>query len=95
MAPLGVPDVERVTTNDNLAALRFYQRSGFRLVELRAGALDEARHLKPSIPATGSDGIRFVTRSTLCSTSVGRSRAPRLRPRYQRPVSASLRQLSE
>lgn len=46
-----------MTTNDNLAALRFYQRAGFRLAELRPGAVDEARSLKPSIAATGNDGI--------------------------------------
>jgi N-acetylglutamate synthase-like GNAT family acetyltransferase len=47
-----------MTTNDNLAALRFYQRNGFRLAELRPGAVDEARTtLKPSIPERGNDGI--------------------------------------
>ena len=47
-----------VTTNDNLDALRFYQRRGFRLAELRAGAVDETRHrLKPSIPSIGNFGI--------------------------------------
>jgi ribosomal protein S18 acetylase RimI-like enzyme len=47
-----------MTTNDNLAALRFYQRNGFRLAELRPGAVDEARAtLKPAIPETGNDGI--------------------------------------
>jgi len=46
------------TTNDNLGALRFYQRRGFRLRALRAGAVDESRsQLKPSIPAEGDDGI--------------------------------------
>ena len=47
-----------VTTNDNLEALRFYQRRGFRLAQLRCGAVDEARrHLKPAIPASGFFGI--------------------------------------
>jgi ribosomal protein S18 acetylase RimI-like enzyme len=47
-----------VTTNDNVDALRFYQRRGFRLVELRAGAVDEAReNLKPRIGRTGAYGI--------------------------------------
>ena len=45
------------TTNDNVDALRFYQRHGFRLVELRPGAVDAARRLKPEIPATGAHGI--------------------------------------
>nr|WP_246726453.1 GNAT family N-acetyltransferase [Microvirga arsenatis] len=45
------------TTNDNLAALRFYQRRGFRLVSVRPGAVNEARKIKPSIPLLGLDGI--------------------------------------
>jgi GNAT superfamily N-acetyltransferase len=54
----GVERLVVMTTNDNLVALRFYQRNGFRLAELRTGAVDEARAtLKPSIPATGNDGI--------------------------------------
>jgi GNAT superfamily N-acetyltransferase len=47
-----------VTTNDNVDALRFYQRRGFRLARLRPGAVDASRAtLKPEIPATGSHGI--------------------------------------
>jgi ribosomal protein S18 acetylase RimI-like enzyme len=46
-----------VTTNDNLPALRFYQRRGFRLVAVHAGAVDEARKIKPQIPVIGLDGI--------------------------------------
>jgi len=42
-----------MTTNDNVDALRFYQRAGFRLAELRAGAVDEARRRKPWIPDVG------------------------------------------
>ena len=47
-----------ITTNDNMHALRFYQRRGFRLAALRPGAVDEARRtLKPEIGALGNDGI--------------------------------------
>lgn len=46
-----------VTSNDNLDALRFYQRRGYRLVTVHAGAIDDARRLKPSIPAIGNHGI--------------------------------------
>jgi GNAT superfamily N-acetyltransferase len=47
-----------LTTNDNVDALRFYQRRGFRLAELHAGAVDESRaQLKPEIPETGEYGI--------------------------------------
>jgi DNA-3-methyladenine glycosylase I len=46
-----------VTTNDNLTALRFYQKRGFSLVALRRGAVEQARRLKPEIPAIGQYGI--------------------------------------
>jgi N-acetylglutamate synthase-like GNAT family acetyltransferase len=47
-----------VTTNDNVDALRFYQRRGFRIVAVHPGAVDEARQtLKPEIPAIGEHGI--------------------------------------
>src|SRR3954463_8874448 len=47
-----------VTTNDNVDALRFYQRRGFHLTVVRCGAVDEARRLlKPGIPLVGEYGI--------------------------------------
>jgi len=47
-----------VTTNDNVDALRFYQRRGFRLARVRPGAVDVSRQtLKPEIPTTGAYGI--------------------------------------
>jgi len=46
-----------ITTNDNLNALRFYQKRGFVLAALRPNALAETRKLKPSIPPIGLDGI--------------------------------------
>jgi ribosomal protein S18 acetylase RimI-like enzyme len=46
-----------ITSNDNLHALRFYQRMGWDLVALHRGAVDEARRLKPEIPHVGLDGI--------------------------------------
>ncbi|HEY42621.1 MAG TPA: GNAT family N-acetyltransferase [Anaerolineae bacterium] len=46
-----------ITTNDNTAALRFYQKLGFRLVAVHCNAIDRSRELKPEIPAIGMDGI--------------------------------------
>ncbi len=47
-----------VTTNDNVDALRFYQRRGFRLAALHRGAVDASRtRLKPGIPELGAHGI--------------------------------------
>ena len=51
------PEVRLTTTNDNVDALRFYQRRGFRLAELRPGAVDRSRQEKPQIPRVGDYGI--------------------------------------
>jgi GNAT superfamily N-acetyltransferase len=45
------------TTNDNLGALAFYQRQGFRVTAVRPGAVDAAREKKPGIPLTGENGL--------------------------------------
>ena len=55
---LGCTSLWVTTTNDNVGALRFYQRRGFALHTLRPGAVDEARRtLKPAIPVLGDHGI--------------------------------------
>jgi DNA-3-methyladenine glycosylase I len=46
-----------VTTNDNVDALRFYQKRGFVLSELRRDAITAGRRLKPTISWLGSYGI--------------------------------------
>jgi RimJ/RimL family protein N-acetyltransferase len=47
-----------LTSNDNTAALRFYQRRGFALVAVHRDAITHAReHLKPEIPLLGLDAI--------------------------------------
>lgn len=46
-----------ITTNDNINAIRFYQKRGFDLVHLYHNALETSRKLKPSIPVTGDHGI--------------------------------------
>jgi GNAT superfamily N-acetyltransferase len=50
-------EIRLTTTNDNLDALRFYQRRGLQIVALRPGAIDRARVDKPEIPRTGDYGI--------------------------------------
>ncbi|GAA4202063.1 GNAT family N-acetyltransferase [Microbispora amethystogenes] len=52
----GVTRLWLVTTNENVRALRFYQRYGFDLVAVHRNAVEAARRLKPSIP-THDDGI--------------------------------------
>lgn len=46
-----------VTTNDNLLALKFYQKRGFLLSQIFNNAVEKARKLKPEIPYIGNDGI--------------------------------------
>jgi GNAT superfamily N-acetyltransferase len=46
-----------ITTNDNLNALRFYQKRGFQLCALYPNALLETRRLKPTLPLLGQQGI--------------------------------------
>lgn len=53
----GCQRITLTTTNDNIGALRFYQRRGFRLATLRPGAVDRSRQRQPEIPRTGDFGI--------------------------------------
>jgi ribosomal protein S18 acetylase RimI-like enzyme len=53
----GIRRVWLITTNDNLDALRFYQRRDFRLIAVYPGAIDESRKIKPAIPHLGEYGI--------------------------------------
>ena len=46
-----------ITTNDNLNALRFYQKRGFDMVKLYLDAVNEARKIKPEIPFLGDYDI--------------------------------------
>jgi GNAT superfamily N-acetyltransferase len=42
-----------ITTNDNVDALRFFQRCGYRIIAIHQNAVDEARKVKPTIPKVG------------------------------------------
>ncbi|MGI5155706.1 GNAT family N-acetyltransferase [Microbispora sp. CA-102843] len=67
-----------VTTNDNLRALRFYQRYGFDLVAVHRDAVARSRELKPSIPEIGLHGIplRHELELELSSEAFSRTRSP-------------------
>ncbi len=49
-----------VTTNDNLDALRFYQRRGLRLAVLHRDAVTISRQMKPEIPLLGEYNIPIL-----------------------------------
>jgi GNAT superfamily N-acetyltransferase len=53
----GFPFMRAMLSNDNIPALRFYQKRGFRIVAIHSGVVDMMRALKPSIPEIGIDGI--------------------------------------
>lgn len=46
-----------ITTNDNIEALKFYQKRDFELVAVHRNAIEQARRLKPQIPIVGKYGI--------------------------------------
>jgi GNAT superfamily N-acetyltransferase len=65
-----------ITTNDNVDALRFYQRRGFRLDKLHRGAVDQGRRLKPRIPLIGDHGIPLRDELELVAEGSTRNRLP-------------------
>ena len=46
-----------ITTNDNLPALKFWQKRKFEIVMVHRNSIEQARRLKPQIPITGIEGI--------------------------------------
>lgn len=59
-----------VTTNDNINAIRFYQKRGFDMAGFYRNALDVSRKMKPEIPLIGDNGIplRHEIEFELCLT---------------------------
>ena len=46
-----------VTTNENIKAIRFYQKRGFDMKCIYRNAVEEARKFKPEIPLYSEEGI--------------------------------------
>ena len=46
-----------ITTNDNINAIKFYQKRGFDMAHLFRNTLDISRKLKPEIPLIGENSI--------------------------------------
>ena len=55
----GLEQIWLTTTNDNLRAMGFYQKLGFRITQVNLGVVDEARKIKPQIPKVSPEGIRI------------------------------------
>lgn len=46
-----------ITTNDNIDAIRFYQKRGFEIAFVHRYAIEETRKIKPQLPFVGKYGI--------------------------------------
>jgi len=53
----GVFNIRIITTNDNLQAVKVFQRAGYRLLNIHLNAMDGVRKVKPGLGATGIDDI--------------------------------------
>jgi hypothetical protein len=53
----GCPRMMLTTSNDNLRALAFYQRRGWRLVCVHCGIIDRYREQQKAIPVIGLNGL--------------------------------------
>jgi GNAT superfamily N-acetyltransferase len=68
---VGNQTVWLVTTNDNVDALRFYQRRGFVIRAVRVGAVNDAREtIKPQISLAGEYGIPLRDEIELATVGV-------------------------
>ncbi len=56
----GIKRIWVMTTNDNIDAIRFYQRRGFRFAAIYPNAVAESRKLKPQIPIVGEHSIPIM-----------------------------------
>ncbi|KST93808.1 GNAT family N-acetyltransferase [Lactococcus lactis] len=54
---MGVHKIKIITTNDNLLALKFYQKKGYRITKVVPDAVKKARKIKKTIPLKGNDNI--------------------------------------
>lgn len=54
---LNIAKITLITSNDNIDALKFYQKRGYRMTAILKDAIDKARVIKPEIPLVGFHGI--------------------------------------
>lgn len=55
----GCKRLELATSNDNLRAISFYTKQGYRMAAIHLNAIEAARKLKPQIPIIGQHGIQL------------------------------------
>lgn len=54
---MDITNISVITTNDNLNALKFYQKRGYNITKVIPNAVEKARKQKPSIPLFAENGI--------------------------------------
>ncbi len=57
IAQTGAELIRIVTTNDNIRALIFFLKRGYRLARVHIDAMDRVRKYKPSVPDLGENDI--------------------------------------
>jgi GNAT superfamily N-acetyltransferase len=57
LAAAGIARIWLITTNNNLRAINFYLRRGYRLVAVHLNAMERVRRVKPQIPMADRNGI--------------------------------------
>jgi GNAT superfamily N-acetyltransferase len=80
----GVRNLMIVTTNDNLRAVGFYVRHGYRLMRIELDGVARVRQQKPDVPLVGNEGLplrdMYELEKTLEPAPAGRSMPRELRP---------------
>ena len=85
----GVRHLMIVTTNDNLRAIGFYVRHGYRITKLDLDGVERVRELKPDVPRTGHDGLPLRDMLELSKELEARGTPSHSLPREVRPESFS------
>ena len=49
--------IKLITTNDNLNALKFYQKRGYHITKIYPNSMEMVRKIKPNVPLIGENGI--------------------------------------
>ena len=57
LAEQGIRRVSLTTTNDNVRAIAFYLRRGYRIVRVEIDGMNRVREAKPGVPQTGNEGL--------------------------------------
>ncbi|MDO5556260.1 MAG: GNAT family N-acetyltransferase [Clostridia bacterium] len=52
--------IKLITTNDNVEALKFYQKRGFKIFNIYINSIEISRKLKPEIPLYADNGIKIT-----------------------------------